>query len=216
MVETASQIGMQNKVHILGNYNEDGTYRDLSMTDIQSYVLGLEKHTGVKVGCVIIDHIGILKQEKKSDEFSGLIGVCKQLKAFAVATNPFLVIQSQTTRAKNGGGDMELDMDAAFGTSNFESFVDFVFTTWQPLKRIYNKAPHMTVTAIKMCKNRHRNQLLDKAKVDQIYGLMFDPKTDRLTSDETKAYEFWSQQATVLRNKDRKQQPNQLTPIDWI
>lgn len=219
MTKDSGQEGLVDKVHVLGNYNEDGTYRNLSLSDIQEYVLGLEKHLGKKVGACVIDHIGILKQEKKSDEISGLIGVCKGLKAFAIATNCFLLIQSQTTREKNGGGDMELNMDAAFGTSQFENYVDYIFTVWQPLKRVYARAPHMTVNAFKMCKNRHKNQLKDFMKLDEVYALMFDPNTDRLrelTSDENKAYDFWNVQATSIRNRDKKKEPSQITVIDWV
>ena len=48
------------------------------------------------------------------------------MKAWAVQTNTLLVMQSQTSREKAGVGDLELDKDAAFGTSSFEWYCDFL------------------------------------------------------------------------------------------
>lgn len=214
-----SPADLHAKVHLLGNYREDGSYRDLSLEDIQSYALQLEKHTGRKLGCIIIDHIGVLRQEKKQGEFEGLRGVCKRLKAFAKAVNCFTLVQSQTTREKNGGGDMELEMTAAFGCSDFENFADFIFTLWQPLRRIYKQAPHMTIAAFKLAKCRGMNVLKDKIKRDAVYAMKFDPDTERfraLTSDEEKAYAYWGPIATRARNADKKLEPSTLTSMDWI
>lgn len=219
--QARSDIDWDSVVHVLDNYNEDGTFRSLGMDDIRNHVFDIEKSLGKKVGCVVVDHIGILRQEKKSksNEMGGLIGVCEQLKAFAVSTQTFLVIQSQTSRSKNGGGDMELDMDAAFGTSSFESYSDFIFTTWQPLRRILDRAPHMTIQAFRMPKIRKRHALKDKIKPESVYAMYFDPNTELmapLTDDQYKAYEFWNRQATSLRNKDRKKEPSTLRVIDWL
>lgn len=211
-------------VYVLDNYNEDGTYRELGLDDIQEYALELEKATGKKIGCLVIDHLGVLRQKstKKDNENEGLTGVCKQLKAVSIATNTFLIIQSQTSRAKNAGGDVELDMDAAFGTSSFESFTDFVMTTWQPLKRVIgqmDKDRLLAVTAFKMAKIRHKNLIEDKISADSAYGMAFDPKTELLremTSDEHKSYEYWNKKATALRNKDRTREPSQLVVMDWV
>lgn len=211
---------LNDKVHILGNYNEDGTYRNLALKDIQEYIIGLEKTTGKKVGCVIIDHIGVLKQEKsRGGEYDGLVGVCMGLKSFAIATNTFLIIQSQTSRAKNGIGDIELDLDAAFGTSNFEWYCDYVMTMWQPLKRVYDRASNMTVMAYKLAKIRKKNVKKDLIKADKVYSMMFDPDTELLrapTSDEYKQIDHWSKIASQLRNKDKKKEPTPISVIDWI
>lgn len=212
------EIDWDSVVHILGNYNADGTFRDLGLDEIQEYVIALEKDTGKKVGCTVVDHIGILKQEKKREDRDALSANCKRLKSFAIATNTFVVIQSQTSRAKNGGGDMELDMDAAFGTSSFENYCDWIMTTWQPLKRVLDRASHMTVLAYKFAKMRRKNVLKDNLKADCIYGMMFDPDTGllrELTSDEHTAFEFWNKQATQIRNKDRKREPAPLKIIEW-
>jgi hypothetical protein len=206
-------------VHVLGNYNDDGTYRNMSIQEIEDYVKLLEKETGKKVGCVVIDHIGVLKQETKDGEFQGLMNICKYLKAFAVNTNTFLVMQSQAPREKAGIGDIELDKDAAFGTSQFEWYCDYIVTTWQPLKRVYAKAPHMTVTCYKYCKIRHKDTKRDKIQEDTRYALMFDPDTELLrplNDDEKKAYDFFAAQATALRKRDKKTDPGEVSDLTWV
>lgn len=209
---------LHDKVHVLGNYAENGEYRNLSLQEIEAYILQLERRLKVKVGCCVIDHIGILKKQTKDGEFQGIIDVCHGLKAFAIRTNTFLVIQSQTSREKAGIGDLELNKDAAFGTSMFENYCDYVVTTWQPLKRIYAQAPQMTITAFKMCKIRKKNIKKDKIKEDLVYALMFDTTSEQLremSEEESVAYDHFNQIATTLRNKDRKREPTKLTKIDW-
>lgn len=210
---------LNGKVHVLGNYNDDGTYRNLSLFEVEDYIISLEKRLNAKVGCVVIDHIGVLKKVNKDGENQGLIDICHNMKAFAKRTNTFLVMQSQTSRPKGGIGDVELDKDAAYGTSMFENYCDFVVTTWQPLKRVYDIAPHMTCSAFKYCKIRHKNVRKDNIKEDVVHALMFNPETELLTemtqSDEI-AFNHFSSMANTLRNKDRKREPTKLTKINWV
>jgi hypothetical protein len=206
------------KIHILGNYNADGTYRNLSFVNIRDYVQNLEKITGQKVGCVVIDYLDIIKKENKGDERHGLIGVCSYMKTFAITTNTFLIMLSQSARGKGGIGDVELDIDSAYGTSKFEAYCDYMMTTWQPLKRLYDLAPSMTVTAFKMCKIRKFNIKKDNIKKDCVYTLMFDQETEqyrKLTDKELKDYEVLNRQASELRNADRTKEPSGIRIIDW-
>lgn len=218
-------VDFDSAVHVVGNYNADGTYRELGLDEMAAEIATIEKETGRKVGACTVDHIGIIRQDqgqKAKGEYTGLRALCKRLKSFAIQTNTFFIVQSQTSRDKNGGGDCELNMDAAFGCSDFEAFCDHLMTTWQPLKRLY---PTMTdenrlaVTAFKFAKIRHSDMLADRIKQDAVYGLVFDPRTELLrplTSDEHTAYDYRNSQATVLRNKDRKREPSKLTEITWI
>ena len=74
--------------------------KHVPLADIESYILKLQKTSGVKVGCVVIDHIGVLKKKNKDGENQGLIDICLQMKAVAKNTNTFMVMQSQTNRQK--------------------------------------------------------------------------------------------------------------------
>ncbi len=195
------------KVHVLGNYNPDGTYRNLALPTIKAYILDFQKKTGNKIGCIVLDHIGILSKSQKNGETQGLLELCQTLKSFAIETKSFFVVQSQTNRDKAGSGDIELDKGAAFGTTTFEWYVDYLVTIWAPLKRIYDKMPDMTVTAFKFCKIRFKNVLKDLIQEDQRYLLMYEPNTEHyrmLNEEERKKFPFWNTQAVNARKLDRK------------
>lgn len=207
-----------NRVYVLGNYNDDGTYRHLSLPEIEDEIKELKRVTGKEIGAVMIDHIGVLKKENRNGENQGLIDICQMMKAFAVNTDSFLIMQSQAPREKASIGDIELDKDAAYGTVFFESFCDFVVTLWQPLKRLYEQVPNLTVTVYKFCKIRHKNVKKDRIKEDQRYPLLLDPDTDNmreLTPDEHKALDFNAARAAKLRAKDKRTEPGRISMITW-
>lgn len=198
---------LHDKVHVLGNYDADGTYRHLSLEDIKKYLLKFQKVTGKKIGCVVIDHIGALKKSNK-DGRQSIEDICHAMKAFAVQTNTLLVMQSQAPREKAGIGDLELNKDAAYGTVYFESYCDYLITIWQPLKRCYDEKSCPTITAFKFCKIRHKKMGVDEICEDVCYRLFFDPQTAHLrelTQDEEKAFDFFNNKATNKRKRDRKE-----------
>lgn len=197
---------LHDKVHVLSNYTPEGEFRHLSLDDIKDYLLEFKKSTGRQIGTCVIDHIGALKKQSKNGENQALVDICHQMKAFAVQTNTMVIMQSQAPREKAGIGDIELNKDAAYGTVFFESYVDYLLTIWQPLKRVYSKgAP--TVMAFKFCKIRHKNQQEDAIKEDICYQLMLDTQTQRLrelTQTEETSAKFHLNQATNARKQDRK------------
>ncbi len=212
-----SNTNLHKKVHVLSNYNEDGSYRNLSLTDIQEYILQFQKDTGIKVGCVCLDHIGVLRQEDKAGEYQGLRDICAQLKSFAVATETLFIIQSQTNRDKAGIGDLELFKDAGYGTQSFESFVDFLLVCWQPLKRVYNNLACPRVTAYKFAKVRFKSKN-DNLIEDQCYRLLFEQETETLrpmTQSEEVSFDFFANQALALRKRDRKTDLVAYTSVKW-
>lgn len=198
---------LHDKVHIISNYADDGAFRHLSLADIQEYILKFQIVTGKKVGCVVIDHVGALKKEGKNGENQDLMDICHAMKAFAVQTNTFLVMQSQAPREKAGIGDLELNKDAAYGTVYFESYCDYLVTVWQPLKRCYSDKKCPTVTAFKFCKIRHKKQGIDRVQEDICYRLVFDPATEHLrvmTQSEETSFNHFNNMATNKRKADRK------------
>lgn len=213
---------LYSKVKIIGNRDEDNLTKRYSVWQLRDQIFNIEKIFKQKVGCVVIDHIGVLDQtgvDGKAYREKGLERVCADMQAFTQSTNTFLIMLSQTSRSKAGIGDIELDKDAAFGTVFFESYCDYVITTWQPLKRVYKEAPSMTVNAFKYCKIRSKTMGRDHIYEDQVYGMMFDPETSnlrQLTSEEEKGYTFWIKQAVNRRNNDKKKDITPLQTIDWI
>jgi hypothetical protein len=206
------------KVHVLSNYDENGGFRHLSFDEIKDYILKFQNTTGKKVGCIVLDHIGALKKKGREGENQDLMDICHQMKAFAVQTNTLLVMQSQTSREKAGIGDLEIGKDSAYGTVFFESYVDYLITIWQPLKRCYSDPACPTVTAFKFCKIRHKKQGKDKIKEDVCYYLFFDPSIEKLrdlTQEEEKAFNFFLKQATNKRKLDRKTDLIAYTSAPW-
>lgn len=201
-----SDTRLHSKVHVLSNYNADGSYRNLSLDEIQDYILDFQVRTGLKVGCVCLDHIGVLKKETRNGENQGLMDLCSSLKAFAISTNTLFIVQTQTNREKAGIGDLELFKDAAYGTQHFESFVDFLMVAWQPLKRCYDNPQCPRVTAYKFAKIRFKSRK-DSIVEDQCYRLVFDDTSQVfrpfVQADEA-SFAFFNSQATNLRKKDRK------------
>lgn len=208
---------LHKKVHIISNYDEQGTFRDLSLETIKAYILNFQKTTGKKVGCVVIDHIGILCNTNKLGQDEGVKQISKAMKGFAVETNTFLIMQSQTSREKAGIGDLELNKDAAFGTSVFENFCDYLVTIWQPVKRVYSQgAP--TIMAYKFCKIRHKKQGKDTLQEDTPYMLFFDPNTELVkepTQDQITSFNYFLTQATNKRKADRKTELVPYTSVPW-
>lgn len=198
---------LNGKVHVLSNYDDEGNFRALGLDEIQEYIERWQKVTSNKVGCVIIDHIGALKKKGSDDEKQDLATICHSMKAFAIQTKTLLVMQSQTSREKAGIGDLELNKDAAYGTSTFEWYCDYLITLWQPLKRCHSEETCPTVTAFKYCKIRHKRPKKDIIKEDIPYYFYFDSDRELLrdmTEDEETAFKFFLPKATNKRKADRK------------
>lgn len=208
---------LHSKVQIMSNQDNQGNFLDLSLADIRAHILEFQQKTGKKVGCVVIDHIGVLCNNNKFGHDAGLKQICKEMKAFALEAEIFLIMQSQVPREKAGIGDLELNKDAAFGTSAFENFSDYIVVLWQPLKRMYREgAP--TVMAYKLCKIRHKRQGVDKLLEDVPYALMFDPATERvreITQKEAESLPFWVSRCTNKRKQDRRTDIVVYTSIEW-
>lgn len=198
---------LHDKVHIMSNYDDNGNFRHLSFSEIREYIERFKKVTGLKVGCVVVDHIGALKKKGSSDENQDLMSICHEMKAFAVQTNTLLVMQSQTSREKAGIGDLELNKDAAYGTSSFEWYCDYLITLWQPLKRCHSEQACPTVTAYKFCKIRYKKTRKDIIQEDVPYYLYFDSDSEQLrelTQDEETSFKYFLPKATNKRKADRK------------
>lgn len=209
---------LHDKVHIMSNYDDKGGFRHLSFDEIKDYINKFKRVTGKKVGCVVIDHIGVLKQEAAHRDKQPVEATCHKMKAFAVETNTFLIMQSQTSREKAGIGDVELDKDAAYGTVFFESYCDYVVTLWQPLKRCHDNPDCPTITAYKFCKIRHKKAKQDIIKEDKRYYAFFDSDVEQLrdlTQTEKTQFDWYAKQAKQKRNSDKKVEIGTYESVPW-
>ncbi len=211
-----SDTSLHEKVHVISNYDNEGNFRHLSFDEIKEYITKFQKVTGHKVGCIVIDHIGALKKKGKEGENQDLMDICHHMKAFAVQTNTFLIMQSQSSREKAGIGDLEINKDAAYGTVYFEAYCDYLVAIWQPLKRMHNDPACPTVTAFKFCKIRHKNAKRDIIKEDTPYYIAFDPQTELMqdmTQDQIISFDYFVKQAINKRKADRK---SELVPYQSV
>lgn len=204
---SGNDTSLHDKIHVVSNYSEEGEFRHLSFQDIKEYIETLQKEKNIKVGCVVIDHIGALKKKGKDGENQDLMDICHSMKAFAIQTNTLLVMQSQSSREKAGIGDLELNKDAAYGTVYFESYCDYLITLWQPLKRCHSEPSCPTVTAFKFCKIRHKKTRQDVIQEDVPYYMYFDSDTEQMrdmTQDQETSFKFFLPKSTNKRRADRK------------
>lgn len=202
-----NDVSLHDKVHVMSNYDSNGKFRHLSFDEIKKYILEFQEKRKLKIGCIVIDHIGALKKKGKDGENQDLMTICHEMKGFAVETNTLLVMQSQSSREKAGIGDLELNKDAAYGTVYFESYCDYLISIWQPLKRCHKEEACPTVTAFKFCKIRHKKQRQDVIQEDVPYWLYFDSDTEilrDLTQTEKMSFDYFLPQATNKRKADRK------------
>ena len=204
---TQGNSALNDRVHVLSNYDDEGNHRNLSLSEIQTYLSDWQTRTGNKIGCVVIDHIAVLKKKGSDNENQDLMTICHSMKAFAVQLKVVLVMQSQAPRAKAGIGDLELDKDAAYGTATFEWYCSYLITIWQPLKRCHSEESCPLVTAFKFCKIRHKKPKKDVIKEDVCYYFRFDSETEQfynMTQDDKTSFDYYLSQANNKRNEDVK------------
>jgi hypothetical protein len=197
---------LHEKIHVISNYDDDGTFRHLSFDEIKDYIVNFQKENNIKAGCVVIDHIGALKKKGKDGENQDIMDICHAMKAFAIETQTLLVMQSQTSREKAKSGDIELDKDAAYGTVYFESYCDYLITLWQPLKRCHSEEGCPSVTAFKFCKIRHKKVKKDVIQEDVPYYMYFDSDNEHMrdmTEEEKIAFKFFAPRALNKRKADK-------------
>lgn len=210
---------LHDMVYFLDQHDENGINRELTLDKIKDDILLLEKTVGKKVGCVVVDHIGCLSYETGKTEYEKLMNACRLMKSFALETKTFLVMQSQSSREKAGPyGDIEIDKDAAYGTTKFENYCDYILTTWQPLARVQHLSG-ILVNAFKYCKIRELDTVNDKIKMNQVYAMAFDKETEtlrKIRKDELPAISYWSQQASSERSRDKKKAPSEINNMDWM
>lgn len=157
--------------------------------------------TGKKPGVVCIDHLDALEGdidlnikpnfgaekskylERKMNNGTAILskdGLCQKLKTLAQMLETFLIIQSQTTKEKDGGGDVPIGKNAAFGTSKFEWYCDYVVGVWRPLARMMDKCreENLYVTAYQYAKVREQKPDKDDIQVLDPKLVKFDPATE--------------------------------------
>lgn len=198
---TNNNFEIAKNLYVVSNEGPDGNQRHLNLQDIFQCVKDVTEYVNKKVALIVIDHVDIVDPiiDLKRDPNFGLVNplnnkdimlmdkieMCKRLKELAKQLDCFMIIQSQTTKARAGNGDVPLGMGAAYGTSKFDWNCDYVMTCWQPLIKAQEESP-IKVLAWSYPKIR-KTSPLDKVQRGIFYLLKFEQESGNfvpLTSDE--------------------------------
>lgn len=201
-----------------------------NLQTLYKIVRDTERRTGKKVAAVCIDHLDAMDgdvdiriepnfsahKSKYVDRWLGKTkvilskdGLCQKFKKFAEKLDVFLIVQSQTTKDKDGGGDVPIEKNAAFGTSRFEWYSDYVIGIWRPLNRIMDrcKAANLYITAFQYTKVRQQKAGKDRVEVNQYQVLKFVPELEEftdLTSEDKDKFDELIEEAVQIRQIQEK------------
>lgn len=224
-VLTNSNPKLAERLYVVSNEDDDGNPRNINLQQIAWFCRDIQLSTGKRLAAIAIDHIGVINPTiditKKPDfgmvgEMEGAYGDLRNvsirkmpqtLKELAKQLDAFMIVQSQTTKAKGMDGDTPLGVDAAYGAAQFEQYMDNIITLWQPLRRVHHKT-NLRVLGWKYCKIRRKHKS-DGVEAYTDYMLSVDINSGKLaplTDDEMEEFGFLNKEATVLRKKTEKKE----------
>lgn len=148
-----NDVELNKRLYVIGNEDENDEPRNIGVQQIFEYANDIKLSTGRNIRAIAIDHIGILSSVidiTKKYKFGGEEAIprhgsnlrtltpqilCTQMKSLAKMLDTFLIVLTQTTKAK-GIGDVPIQKDGAYGVSQYENIMDYIITIWQPLMRV--------------------------------------------------------------------------------
>lgn len=220
---TKNDNRLSERLYVVSNEDDEGNQRSINAQKIYWYCKDIQKSTGKKIAAIAIDHIGVINPTidiRKKPDF-GLVGemegafndyrnvsmrkMPQVLKDLAKMLDCFLIIQSQTTKAKGLDGDTPLGIDAAYGASQFEHYMDYVMTIWQPLRRVHDKTD-LRVLGWQYCKIRHKTKTdrLDVYSPQMLAVDLNSGELNYLNQEELQEFSALNREATVLRKRTEK------------
>jgi hypothetical protein len=220
---------LANRLFVIGNEDEEGEPRNISLQDIYFFCEKIKKETGKNIKSVVIDHIGIINNvidievepsfNAEGDVDGGrgsrralsLPNLMKAMKPLAKMLDTFLIVLTQTTKTK-GGGDVPIDKDGAFGSAAYEWMMDYILTLWQPLMRVQQETD-MRILAWQYAKIRSKNKR-DPIQSHQMCLLHYDLDSGDLrpiTGEEHAEFERLLPAANEARKAAEKKESNAYT-----
>lgn len=213
------------RLYVVSNEDENGDPRHINLQKIFWYCRDLEKSTGKKIRSIAIDHIGIINptiditkkpsfglEGEMENSFGSLRNINartmpKKLKELAKQLDVFLVIQSQTTKEKGKDGDYPLGIDAAYGASQFEHYMDYIITIWQPLRRVQHKTK-LHILGWQYCKIRfqHKDDAVKPYDKRMLFCDLGTGSFRALTEMEIEEFNNLNKEASILRKKAEKKE----------
>lgn len=213
------------RLYLVSSRDENGDPVPIGLQEIYERCIDTINKTGKKISTVVIDHVSIMskvvdlhKTPTFGAENSTLGGtgkkrvidptiLCQGLKTLARMLNCFLIVQSQTTKARACQGDVPLGVDAAYGAAAFEWYCDYIITCWQPLRRVYD-ATELRVLGWQYAKVREQKSK-DQVAIFVKYLLGYDQDTGRfriMSEAECEEVRTLISQCNELRKSAEKKQ----------
>ena len=224
---------LADRLYVIGNEDDNDNPRNIGLQEIWEYCSDLKTQTGRDIGCITIDHIGIMslridtKKEQtfgiESEQNSGygdvrtlsLNSACTQLKTLSKMLDTFVIPLTQTTKEK-GKGYTPLGKDAAYGISQYENIVDYMITLWQPLQLIQEQT-ELRMLAWQYAKIRHQSKD-DPIKINSYKLLTYNMDTGNLTIPSVEEYQRFSELLPVAQEqaklKEKKIEVNYTRSIN--
>jgi hypothetical protein len=220
---------LADRLYVIGNEDEEGEPRNISLQDIYFFCEDIRKKTGKNIKSVVIDHIGIINNVidlniepsfnaegdveggKGSRRALSLPNLMKSMKPLAKMLDTFLIVLTQTTKSK-GAGDTPIDKDGAFGSAAYEWMMDYIITLWQPLMRVYQETD-LRILAWQYAKIRSKNKK-DPIQTHQQCLLTYDLDSGDLrktTGEEYAEFERLLPAANEARKASEKKESNSYT-----
>jgi len=101
----------------------------VSLSDIPAYVKLIETETGIRVGVVGVDYLGLM-DGPGSNEYEVMSRLAVGVKTTAKMLNLPMVVLSQVNRT-GGSGEVEISLNMGRGSGAIEEGADFVLGMWQ-------------------------------------------------------------------------------------
>lgn len=195
---------LADRLYVISSETETFEPRQIGLQEILEDCTELKKLTGKNIGMVAIDHIGIISKhiniEKKhtfgidSEANAGfgrvktlsLNSLATQLKPLCKMLDTFMVVLTQTTKEKQGAGDLPIGIDGAYGISQYENIMDRIITIWQPLKLVQAQSKY-NFLAWQYVKIRNKHQD-DKIQALEPKLITFDLVTGDLKTTTQEEY----------------------------
>ena len=185
---------------IIDNYNEDGTCKSMTVSDIKLDLKLIKDHLDGDLKLICLDHLHEVNNQGLSDYNK----VCEELRNLTKELDVFMIVQSQTTKEK-GLGDIPVPRNGCYGTSRFENLMTYIITIFQPLRRVQNECD-LPALGWQYCKIRFKNKQ-DKIKEEVNYVKKFNFETeglDNLTPDEITLFSMYYEKVLEMRENEEK------------
>lgn len=100
----------------------------VEISDIIPYVKAIEEKYNIPAGLIIVDHLGLVKNDKYTEEYARITDNAMKLKEIAISLQMPILNLSQTSRADIKNNDKGLNLYSSKGSGEVENSSQIVIT----------------------------------------------------------------------------------------